>query len=105
MRRLNTTKQSRHLAQLSEYQSQSIHKVIVTANSDSANLMQVKSNVSDKVYSLHLEFTEDATGIGEEIRDTLKERYLQKMKSGSMQSAPSALQSTTQDKGEMEDNA
>ena len=65
--------------------------------------MRIKSNISDKVYSLQLEFTEDSTGIGEEIRDTLKERYLQqKLKSGSGQSEPTAIQSSSQ-KGETEE--
>lgn len=93
MRRLNVINKSRHMAQLTEYQKKDIHKVIVTANSDSANLMQVKSNVSDKAYSVRLEFTESSTGIGEEIRDTLKEKYLQKeIKIGARQTEPSALQ-------------
>lgn len=106
MQRISTLKRDgQQQAQLPEYRKKDIHRVIVTANSDSANLMQFKSDISGKVYSINLEFTKDSTGIGEEIRDTLKERYLQKMKSGSMQNAPSAIQSPTQDKGEMEDNA
>lgn len=105
MQRINELKQNGQQAQLTEYQKKDIHKVIVTANSDSANLMQIKSNVSDKVYSLHLEFTDGSTGIGEEIKDTLKERYLKNIKSGSMQIESSALQSFPPQGVETEDNA
>lgn len=104
MQCVSTLKQDeQQQAQLPEYQKKDIHKVIVTANSDSAKLMQIKSNVSDKVYSLHLEFTEGSTGIGEEIRDTLKERYLRKMESGAMQTESNAVQSISQE-GETEEN-
>lgn len=99
MQRISTLKRNRQRqAQLPEYQKKDIHRVIVTANSDSANLMQIKSDISGKVYSINLEFTDGSTGIGEEIRDTLKEKYLQReleSESGSLQREPSALQSST----------
>ena len=102
MQRVNAVKQNRRQAQLPEYRQKDIHKVIVTANSDSANLMRIKSDISDKVYSIHLEFVEDSTGIGEKIRNTLREKYLQG-EIGSMQMEPSAVQSHTQGKGETEE--
>lgn len=103
MQRINSLKYNRHQTQLPEYRKKDIHKVKVTANSDSVNLMRIKSNISDKVFTLHLEFTDDSTGIGEEIRDTLKERYLQQeLKSGSGQSEPTAIQSPSP-KGETEE--
>lgn len=65
--------------------------------------MEIKSNVRNKVYSLHLEFTEDATGIGQEIRDTLKEKYLQQeWKSRFLQIEPDVSQSPIQE-GEQEE--
>ena len=102
MQCVNAVKQNREQAQLPEYQKMDIHKVIVTANSDSANLMRIKSDISDKVYSIHLEFVEGSTGIGEEIRNTLREKYLQG-EIGSMQMEPSAVQFHTRGKGETEE--
>ena len=106
MQRISALKQNgQQEAQSTEYREKDIHRVIATADSDSDNLMKIKSNVSDKVYSLHLEFTADSTGIGEEIREILKERFLEnELKSGARQTEPLALQCTIQDKEEMEDN-
>lgn len=106
MQRISTLKHNeQQQAQLPEYRKKDIHRVIVTANSDSANLMQFKSDISGKVYSINLEFTKDSTGKGEEIRDTLREKYLRKeIKIGASQTEPSALQFPSQ-VGEMEDNA
>lgn len=123
MQRISALKQNgQQEAQLTEYQKKDIHKVIVTANSDDINLMQVKSdingnvislhleftedstgigedksNINDEVFSLHFEFTEDSTGIGEEIRETLREKYLNKADLGSLQRKSSALQSSSQE--------
>lgn len=83
-----------------EYQEKGIHKNIVTANSNGTDLMQIEAAVNEKVYSVHLEFAEAFTGIGEEIRDTLKEKYLQKMKSGSMQMEPNAVEYSSQNTAE-----
>lgn len=83
-----------------EYQKKGIHKNIVTANSNGPDLMQIKAAVNEKVYSIHLEFAEAFTGMGEEIRDTLKEKYLQKMKSGSMQMEPNAVEYSSQNTAE-----
>lgn len=100
----STQQQQSPQLQQTEYHEMVIHKVIVTAteNSDGANLMEIKSKLSDKMYSLHLEFTKDSTGIGQEIRDTLKEKYIQQeWKSGSLPIEPCALQSPAQEgKGE-----
>lgn len=86
-----------------EYSENHPHKVIVTAaDSDGTNLMQIKSEASNKVYTIHLEFTEGHTGMGEEIRNTLKEKYVhQELRSGSLQTGPDALQSPSQE-GERE---
>lgn len=86
-----------------EYSENHPHKVIVTAaDSDGANLMQIKSEASNKIYTIHLEFTEGHTGMGEEIRNTLKEKYVhQELRSGSLQTGPDALQSPSQE-GERE---
>lgn len=104
IQRTNSLKRSIQQAQLSEYGERDIHKVKVTASGDSVNFMQIKSNISGMVYSLHLEFTEDAKGIGEEIKNTLKEKYLQQeIKSRSGESEAEAVQSLARDKGEMEE--
>lgn len=87
-----------------EYSEKHPHKVIVTsaAGSDDANLMQIRSKASNKIYTLHLEFTEGHTGAGEEIRNTLKEKYVhQEWGSGALQTEPNALQSPSQE-GERE---
>lgn len=87
-----------------EYSEKHIHKVIVTpaAGSDGTNIMQIKSEASNKIYTIHLEFTGDSTGMGEEIRETLKQKYLQQqLETGSLQTKPDALQSPSQ-KGERE---
>lgn len=87
-------------AQFPEYQETDTHKNTVTANCDGTSLMQSKLNISDKVYHVHLEFADTSIGMGEEIRNTLREKYLQK-EIGSRQREPSAVQSSIQ-KREME---
>lgn len=92
MQRINALKH-----QQSEYHQKEIHRNVITATNINVNLMKMKSPISDSVYTIHLEFTEASTGMGEEIRDTLKEKYLQQeLKSGSMQMEPSALQYSSQ---------
>lgn len=86
-----------------EYSENHPHKVIVTAaDSDGTNLMRIKSEAGNKIYTIHLEFTEGHTGMGEEIRNTLKEKYVQQeLRSGSLQTVADALQSPSQE-GERE---
>ncbi|MCM1542127.1 MAG: hypothetical protein NC121_12830 [Blautia sp.] len=87
-----------------EYKEKNPHKVIITSatGSDGTNIMEVKSKISGRTYSIHLEFTGEPTGMGEEIRETLKEKYIrQQWGSGSLQTAQDALQSPSQE-GERE---
>ena len=44
-------------------------------------------------YALHLEFADKPTGIGEKIRNLLREKYIrEKLRSGPMQTEPEAAQ-------------
>lgn len=81
----------------SEYSDTDIHNVSNKENSTGAGNLdfQVESATS-KVYLVHLDFSDKPNNIGEEIRETLKRKFIQN-KFGSMQMDPSALQSITQD--------
>lgn len=80
-----------------EYLDTNIHtngnKVDVTGAN---NLNCQIESVTGKVYSVHLEFADTSDGIGEEIREHLKKKFIQN-KLGSMQMDSSALQSPTND--------
>ena len=77
-----------------EYLDTDIHtngnKVDVTGAN---NLDFQLEGTTGKVYSVHLEFADTSNGIGEEIRESLKKKFIQN-KLGSMQMDSSALQST-----------
>ena len=80
-----------------EYLDTDVHNVINKDNGTGAGNLdfQIESNAG-KVYSVHLEFSNEQNNIGEEIRESLKKKFIQS-KLGSMQKATSAVQFPTND--------
>ena len=81
----------------SEYLDTNIHNVSNKDNGTGADNVnfQVES-ITGKVYSVHLEFSNEKNNIGEEIRESLKKKFIQ-TKLGSMQTEASAVQSPAKD--------
>lgn len=80
-----------------EYLNTNIHSNCSNEMSTGADNLDLKiGKVKGKVYYVNLEFSDEQNNIGEEIRESLKKKFLQN-KLGSMQMGASAIQSPTND--------
>ena len=81
----------------SEYLNTNIHKNGNKDNGTGANNLDLQiESITGKVYSVHLEFSNEQNNIGEEIRERLKKKIIQ-TKLESMQMDSSAVQSPAKD--------
>ncbi len=80
-----------------EYLDTDIHNDSNKGNSIGAGNLDFRlESITGKVYSVHLEFSDEQNNIGEEIRESLKKKFIQN-KLWSMQMESSAIQSPTND--------
>lgn len=86
-----------HIKAQNEYLDTNIHNVSNKDMGTEAHSLEyrVESNTG-KTYSVHLEFSNEENNIGEEIREYLKQKFIE-TKFGSIQMDTSALQFPTND--------
>ena len=92
---IHTNQTKERQATKREYTKENSHKNMEKAVEGVTLHMAFESMAKGKKYKVYLEFADTPSNIGEEIRETLKQKYLQE-KIGSMQRESVALQFLSQ---------